>query len=137
MSTLEPVDCECVDLEQSSETDGSNKRRAVVLVVEDDLSLREFMKTCLEMEGFEVIAAANGLDGLQMYEKNRHQVEVVVTDLEMPMMNGSDMIRQIFTITPAMKILVASGQCARYTQTMCLQKPYTARELTEAVRLLL
>jgi len=113
-------------------------RKAVILVVEDELPMRELMKTFLEVEGFDVITAADGLEGLRRYEENKDQVCVVVTDLDMPSMNGSDMIRQIFKITPAMKVIVASGKrWGDATVTRCLQKPYTGRELTDAVHLLL
>ena len=100
--------------------------------------MRELMKTCLEVEGFDVITAADGLEGLRRYEENKDQVQVVVTDLDMPSMNGSDMIRQIFKITPAVKVIVASGKgWSDAKVTRCLQKPYSRRELTDAVHLLL
>lgn len=102
------------------------------------------MKTCLETEGFDVITAANGLEGLQRYKENENKVRVVVTDLQMPAMNGSDMIQQIFELTPAMKVIVASGQSFKYAQaaaacgaTSCLQKPYSPSELRDALRSLL
>jgi len=120
------------------ETTDRDTRKGAVLVVDDDLDIRELMRTCLEFEGFDVITASDGLDGLRRYQENRDRVEIVVTDLDMPAMNGSDMIRHIFNITPAMKVIVASGRSLnagpdRSTQTCCIQKPYTARELTDAV----
>jgi CheY-like chemotaxis protein len=123
---------------------GMAKKRATILVVDDEPELRDLIKTCLEIEGFDVITAANGLDGLQRYKEHKDQVQVVVTDLDMPAMNGSDMIREIFGITPAMKVIVASGNEAHLAQTLqrwestsCLPKPYSARELANAVRSLL
>jgi two-component system cell cycle sensor histidine kinase/response regulator CckA len=122
----------------------TDKERATILVVDDEPDLRDLIKTCLEIKGFDVITAANGLDGLQRYKENKDHVQVVVTDLDMPAMNGSDMIREIFGITPAMKVIVASGNDAHYAKThetwestFCLPKPYSARELTNAVRSLL
>jgi CheY-like chemotaxis protein len=116
-----------------------NDERAAILVVEDDLDTRELMQACLEVEGFDVITAADGLEGLSRFKENMGRVHVVVTDLDMPAMNGAEMIRQIFKITPSMKVLVASGQIAgsEPPRTFSLQKPYTARELTKAVNLLL
>jgi DNA-binding NtrC family response regulator len=113
--------------------------KAAILVVEDDLDIRELMQTCLEIQGFDVITAANGMEGLSRYKENLGRVHVVVTDLDMPAMNGAEMIQHIFKITPAMKVLVASGQIAgsEPPRTSCLQKPYTARELADAVNLLL
>src|SRR5262245_18346397 len=122
----------------------TESRRALILVVEDELPLRELMKTCLEVEGFDVITAANGLEGLRRYKENKDQVQVVVTDLDWPAMNGSDMVRQIFKITPAINVIVATGHCfgdatphGQCIGMRCLQKPYTGRELTDAVHLLL
>jgi CheY-like chemotaxis protein len=116
----------------------TSTEKAVILVVEDEPSIRELMKTCLEFEGFDVITAANGLDGLQRYKENKDNVQVVVTDLEMPKMNGSDMIHQIFQMTPDMKVVVASGRAGEECSgTACLQKPYSPRELTDVVSLCL
>src|SRR5204862_6088497 len=89
--------------------------KTTILVVEDEPDMRDFMRRCLEVEGFDVITAANGLDGLERYKENKDQVQIVVTDLDMPAMNGSDMIRHIFDITPAMKVLVASGSSLQNT----------------------
>src|SRR3954465_11010266 len=112
----------------------SEAPKTTILVVEDEPDMRDFMKTCLEIEGFDVITAANGLDGLQRYKEKKDQVQLVVTDLDMPAMSGSDMIRQIFDIPPAMKVIVASGSVNEMNRTACLQKPYSTRELAQAVR---
>jgi len=114
---------------------------ASILFVDDEPSIRELMKTFLEIEGFDVITASDGQHGLQRYTENQERVQVVVTDLDMPAMNGSDMIRQILEIKPEMKVIIASGHeidAARSCgAASCLQKPYTPRELSSAVRVLL
>jgi CheY-like chemotaxis protein len=117
----------------------AEKKRPGILVVEDETDIRELMKASLEFDGFDVITAGNGLEGLRRYKENQDRVRVVVTDLDMPTMNGVDMIRQISKITPGVKVIVASGHIGseRLPVTRCLQKPYTARELREAVQQLL
>jgi DNA-binding response OmpR family regulator len=117
-----------------------DETRATVLIVDDEPAIRELMKAYLEIEGFEVITARNGLEGLRSYKRNKDRVNLIITDLDMPAMNGDDMIRQICRIAPAMKVIVASGRSAsfdpetqRSARTCRLQKPYTGRELTEAV----
>jgi two-component system, cell cycle sensor histidine kinase and response regulator CckA len=118
---------------------------ASILFVDDEPVLRELMKTSLETEGFDVITASDGLNGLQRYEENKDKVQVVVTDIDMPAMNGSDMVRQIFEISPEMKVIVASGRKNLGQETASgplravsrLQKPYTPRELSSALRVLL
>src|SRR5262245_15609660 len=86
------------------------ERRTGILVVEDESEIRELMKSSLETDGFDVITAANGLEGLRRYEEDPGRVQIVVTDLDMPSMNGSDMMRRIFKISPAIKVIVASGR---------------------------
>jgi DNA-binding response OmpR family regulator len=118
--------------------------KGMILVVDDEPTICDLMKAYLEVEGFDVITATNGLDGLNRFRENEGNIRMVVTDLDMPTMNGSDMIRQMYRIAPTIKIIVASGQSLVYVManepregTSCLQKPYTARELTAAVRHLL
>jgi len=116
-------------------------REGVVLMVDDEPAICNLMKEFLEFEGFDVITAGNGLDGLRRYQENHDRVQVVITDLDMPAMNGAEMLREIFQMTPAMKVIVASGRRPSHSDlqvesssTSCLQKPYSPRELAEAVR---
>jgi two-component system, cell cycle sensor histidine kinase and response regulator CckA len=116
-------------------------REGVVLMVDDEPAICNLMKEFLEFEGFDVITAGNGLDGLRRYQENHDRVQVVITDLDMPAMNGAEMLREIFQMRPAMKVIVASGRRpsqndlqVESSSTSCLQKPYSPRELAEAVR---
>ena len=116
-------------------------REGVVLMVDDEPAICNLMKEFLEFEGFDVITAGNGLDGLRRYQENHDRVQVIITDLDMPAMNGAEMLREIFQMTPAMKVIVASGRRPSHydfqvesSSTSCLQKPYSPRELAEAVR---
>jgi DNA-binding response OmpR family regulator len=119
--------------------ENADSTKATILIVEDEVDIRDVMKMSLEIDGFDVITAANGLEGLRRYKENQERVRVVVTDLDMPTMNGSDMIRQIFKMTPAAKVIIASGrsQSEQSVASRCLQKPYTGRELRAAVEMLL
>jgi len=118
--------------------------KALILVVDDETAIRDFVKTCLEVEGFDVITAANGVDGLERYKENKNEIRLIVTDLDMPAMNGDDMIRHISEMTPAIKVIVTSGRSAGWsdfaqqgTAARCLPKPYSPRDLRNAVKLLL
>ncbi|HZD11862.1 MAG TPA: response regulator transcription factor [Candidatus Binatia bacterium] len=67
--------------------------RTTVLVVDDELPLRDFIRRNLEVRHFEVLTAANGLEGLALF--GTEQVDLVIADLMMPHMNGLEMIRRI------------------------------------------
>jgi CheY-like chemotaxis protein len=58
-----------------------------ILVIEDDTDLRETLKDLLEMEGFNVVTASNGWEGLRQIEQNG-QPCLILLDLMMPMRNG-------------------------------------------------
>ena len=66
-------------------------RAATVLIVEDDPALRELYQKVLEMEGYAVITAEDGIDALQRVE--RQPVDAVVLDLMLPRMDGRDVKR--------------------------------------------
>lgn len=67
--------------------------RTTVLVVDDEQSLRDFVRRNLEVRNFEVLTAANGLEGLALF--GTEHVDLVIVDLMMPHMNGLEMIRRI------------------------------------------
>ncbi len=83
-----------------------------VLLVEDDLQLRATTVPVLEMIFPEVDAAENGKEGLELYSKKKHRV--VITDIEMPVMNGVDLVKAIRNINPRQPIIVISGHEEAY-----------------------
>src|SRR5689334_14633533 len=68
-------------------------RRAKILVVEDNNDSAEALSSLLEMEGFAVVTAHDGLDALNRL-KNDNGIGVILLDLWMPVMNGSEFLRQ-------------------------------------------
>jgi CheY-like chemotaxis protein len=67
----------------------------VILIVEDDEPIRESLKEVLEQEGYEVLTATNGSDGLRVLEKAARRPSLILLDLFMPVMSGLDFLRVI------------------------------------------
>lgn len=116
--------------------------KSLVLVVDDDEAVRDLAKSCLERHNFAVLTAANGLEGLQIYQQNRDRICVVVTGIHMPVMNGAKMIRRLVNINPAVKVIIASSELVSYAQANVgsatfLAKPFTPQQLINTVRSLL
>lgn len=121
-----------------------------VLVVDDDQNFYEVLEEFFgEMEGFDVLKATGGREALDILQE--HQVELVVTDIVMPGMDGVDLIGQIIATYPGAKILACSGGgthgFAKDTVTsvaleqalergaLCsLAKPFSGEEFKEKVR---
>lgn len=114
----------------------------VVLVVDDEKSLRDFVRRNLEVRGFNLLTAANGLEALAVF--NTHAVDLVILDLMMPRMDGMETIRRIReSSTVPVIILSALGEESDKIQALnlgaddYLTKPFGVGELLARVQAVL
>ena len=116
-------------------------RRIIVLVVDDDATIREAVRGVLEENGHTVLEAKDGLDGLETFRRDPHRFHVVVMDVEMPRMDGIEAFREMRAIRTDIPVIVASG-CApeEYQDRLpvaelagVLRKPFGLDELLSAV----
>lgn len=114
-----------------------------ILLVEDEKSFRELMKHVLGIEGFYVRTASNGREALEHIRKNRF--DLVITDMIMPEMEGIEMILELRSAVPDLKIVAMSGgesgisgdflPLARTLgASAVLKKPFGREALLEMVR---
>ena len=113
-----------------------------VLLVEDENAVREATKRMLRKFGFTVIEAKHGQDALVMWEQQGKSVDVVLTDVVMPIMGGAELARVLRERRPDLRVVFMSG----YTQgtlelssmdeaaTRFLPKPFTADQLVGTLR---
>jgi PAS domain S-box-containing protein len=109
----------------------------VVLVVDDEASIRLMTTQTLQLFGYRTLTAKNGADAIALYQQHREEVAVVLTDLMMPVMGGLAMIRTLLTIAPHLKIIAASGLEHESNQDALsgrlvkalLPKPFTSHQL--------
>lgn len=78
-----------------------------ILVVDDDSMLVELISLCFERHGFEVFKAYNGLDAWNFFINNN--TDFVLTDLQMPVLNGRELSHRIRNQSPHVKIAVMTG----------------------------
>ncbi len=78
-----------------------------VLLIEDDELLKSGLQEVLETEGFRVVGAADGLEALTWISEIK--VDLVITDLMMPGMNGAELIHRLTKTHPQLPVIVASG----------------------------
>jgi CheY-like chemotaxis protein len=81
----------------------------LVLVVDDESSVRQVTRKLLERNGYRVIEAAEGADGITQYVAHQQEVQVVVTDLAMPVMDGPAFIRVLRRLNPPVRVIAVSG----------------------------
>jgi two-component system, cell cycle sensor histidine kinase and response regulator CckA len=121
---------------------GRPGRGETLLVVEDEAMLRALLNDALIKNGYRVILAADGNEGLVKFKEHRHEIALVLTDIGLPKLSGHDLFRAIRDIDPAAKVLVASGYLEPQVRADILRsgalgviaKPYMPRHLGHIVR---
>jgi len=114
----------------------------LVLVIDDEESVREAVTDILEAAGYSVITALNGEAGLAVYRERQADVRLVLLDLSMPGLSGEATLHQLREINPKAVVLLSSGyhpsEVARrfsdYGSVGFLQKPYDVGTLIREVR---
>jgi len=117
----------------------------LVLAIEDEETIREAAKEILESEGYRVITAPNGAEGICLYQQHRFEVAVVFIDMDMPVMDGASAISLLKAINPGLKIIGVSGLANDDTESSALQagaqrfipKPYSAEILVQTLHAIL
>jgi DNA-binding response OmpR family regulator len=109
--------------------------------VEDDNALREIVETKLRAQGFEVRTACGGIHGYSSYLQQ--PTELVVTDIQMPELDGFQMMRCIRRINPSVKTIYVTGALERFRMQLGVEKegfgaiiiakPCSSEELLRAI----
>ena len=114
-------------------------RPATILLIEDDASVRTLLALTLQDAGYRVCEAANGRQGLERFRAQ--PVDLVITDLEMPEMNGLDLILELTRTFLDVKAIAMSGRSSEELQKAKLvgarqtfPKPLDLQALLYAVR---
>jgi two-component system, cell cycle sensor histidine kinase and response regulator CckA len=107
----------------------------MVLVVDDDSGVRRLVAHVLAGRGFAPLEARNGLEALELYGSYRSGVALVVTDIDMPVMDGMETISRLRELAPDVRVLVMTGVSRDVTAPGCLllPKPFTPAQLMDHV----
>lgn len=108
-----------------------------ILVVDDDSAIRKLTAKMLEKQGYGVIEADSGSQGLERFNQYRSQVNLILSDVVMPQMSGTEMVERILALDPSVLVLFMTGYAADATLPKCvpvLPKPFTAEMLDQTVR---
>jgi PAS domain S-box-containing protein len=111
----------------------------LLLLVDDDAAVTEITAEVLKSHGYRVVSAINGADGVAKYLRYKDEIALVLTDNNMPIMDGTEMVRRLIDIDPDVRILMTSGmdeETAAFDAghpniVGFIQKPYTTRVLLE------
>ena len=116
--------------------------QGTILLVEDEEGLRALNARGLASRGYTVLEAGNGLEAIDLLEKFDGQVDLVVSDVVMPEMDGPTLARELRSRNPDLKIIFVSGYAEDafqkhlpdHGQYAFLPKPFTLKQLVAAVK---
>ena len=121
---------------------GSMRGSETILVVEDDDGVRKLTREFLKINGYTVLEARNGAEAIQIPARHAGPVDLLLTDVLMPGMNGREVAQQFVSLRPETKVLFMSG----YTEDAIthlgilepgvafIEKPFSPDELAHKVR---
>ena len=108
-----------------------------VLLVEDESGVRKLIRDVLDQHGYRVLEAGSGAAALETSEAHEGPIDLLVTDLVMPGMNGRDLAEALALLRPEMKVLYLSGYTAQGTidqSAQFLEKPFSPETLARKIR---
>lgn len=141
ISIFLPETSEVATIEEEEVSSEPVRGSGHILIVEDEIELRRANQEFLESIGYSVSCAPNGAEALQLLEHSE-PIDLVITDVVMPKMNGREFANRLLKLRPDTKILFVSGHPddvvlqtgITRSGTPFLQKPYTLRQLSAKIR---
>jgi PAS domain S-box-containing protein len=123
-----------------TETDFSGSE--TVMVVEDEPGLREFLVTVLQENGYKVLAACDGAEAIEQFERHSETISLVLSDMGLPKMDGEEVFSAIKMKNPHVRVVLASGylepqfksDLAKAGVNDFLPKPYSIDQVLRKVR---
>ena len=112
-----------------------------ILMVEDQDIVRRMTVRILQALGYSIMEAANGREGYEIFSDRNEEIDLVILDLTMPEMSGTDLLKKMKEINPTLKVIITSGyprdklvnELVRQGAGF-LQKPFPVEELADTIR---
>jgi CheY-like chemotaxis protein len=113
-----------------------------ILIADDEPAIRQLLQMSLEAQGFQVWVAASGAEAVQIYQRHRAEIAVVLLDVIMPGQDGPRTLEALEQFDPEVRCLFMSGNLGAYTEQDLLQrgargvvsKPFVLESLTARLR---
>jgi PAS domain S-box-containing protein len=124
---------------------GSLEGKETILLVEDSEIVRELVTESLESYGYTVLPASSGVEAVKIVERNGHHIDLLLTDVVMPNMNGRELAERLVAKDGNLKVLYTSGYPSDMilrngisgSSTAFIEKPYLPVELARTIRTVL
>lgn len=132
-----------VEIPEAPERNDRNTRgHETILIVEDEEMLRNLVKDLLESSGYHVFAAADGMEGYEIFKAHSDRVALVLSDMGLPRLGGWEMFQKMRELKPNVQAILASGyfdpnlklDMLKAGARDFIQKPYVSDEILKRIR---
>jgi CheY-like chemotaxis protein len=118
------------------------KGRETILLVDDEEMIADIGKRMLEKLGYRVLLAESGTNALNVYENHRDSIDMIILDMIMPGMGGSETFDRLKAMEPSVRVLLSSGyslngQASQIMKRGCngfIQKPFNIEQISKTIR---
>ena len=125
----------------TAKADTLSQQCKTVLIIDDDEIVLTTSEMMLESLGYQVLKAHNGPSGLRLYKAHKQEIDLIISDLQMPKMNGIELLAELREIDPLVKVILSSGALIESDEIEVLfrgfsgfiKKPYNLETLQKKV----
>ena len=125
--------------EFKAKTNSSFEQEKTILLIDDEETVINISEMMLKRLGYRVLKAHDGNEGLQLFEENKSKIDLIISDLEMPEMNGKEVMDKLRKIDPQIKVILSSGALTNADEKNVvnkgfngfIKKPYSMNTLCE------
>lgn len=104
-----PLGMKMIDIQEDQHHVPRGENSRYILVIEDEENLRQIIQTVLDEESYKVILAETAHEGIDLYEADKHLIELVILDFNLPDADGLRVLKRLQAIDPEVKVLLTSG----------------------------
>ncbi len=133
---------EKVEVEEKPDLCEPAKGTGTILVVDDEEIIRNMLTEILQKLGYKVLLACDGREGVEVFRENSGEIDLVILDMNMPVMDGRETFKEIKNIDPNVRALLTTGfSMSKGTQDILdegfvgyITKPFTIHQLSEKIQ---
>ena len=141
LSNLNNIISSPVENNFKSETNNPRLDSKTILLIDDEEMVVKITEAMLKKMGFKILKAANGHEGLKLFQKHLNNIDLIICDMIMPKMDGLQLVHKLREIDPCVKVLLSSGSLidedekdvANRGFDGLIKKPYKLNDLSEKI----
>ena len=121
-------------------TENAESKKTILWVDDEEIALEVWSQTLLKL-GYQVLQGRYGYEALEIFEKNKNSISLVLLDVRMPGMDGCEVYDRLKAIKPEIKIIIVSGfidqysidELLKYNFSDYIEKPFKLKELSDKI----